>query len=133
MPDEIINPDQLVFTRINGIRATSVYGKNFIEINHQSTKHHTLFEDVYEANYSLHKDKFSLLSLIGEDFINSDTNAYEYLLVYIEPNVLIHWQQTKSIHSHENNVEPEILHADASLKSFNGLACSSVNNSFLGN
>ena len=129
--DDLIHLNDLHYYRINGIRATNAYGKNFIEVFHHNVKYQKPFENEIEANYSLQKNKFSLLSLIDEKFINEDNNPYEFLLIYKEKDIIMHWKQNLSMHTLTSNVGYEKLHIDNELKSFYGLAHSKTNESYI--
>ena len=115
---------------LNGNRVTTFDGHDFIEIFYHNINYSGVFtkEDV---NYSLSKNKLSLLKLVDERFILSESNAYEFLLVYKSENVILHWEQTKSIHSNTNDVGYNPLHVSESNLYFGGISVSSYNRSYL--
>ena len=107
---------------LNGYKGAFKYNKTFIEISYQNIAKgiHNLYKSTEEANFSLSRNKFSVLKYIDDDFkING---VYEFILYYEELDALIHWNQTKTIHEKNDDVGYHPIHVKSSYRGFTGLA-----------
>ena len=131
MSNYVVDVEDLKFININGHRVVQAYERDFIEIFHHNIKYQTLFSDFNEVNYSTKRNKLSFLCFADEEFLVPDTNAYEFLLIYTEVNVVIHWKQEKSIHRNITNVGYTPLHVKSTIQYFGGLALSSHSQAYI--
>ena len=115
---------------LNGYQISENYGCNFIKIFEQryNCNRANLFKE-NEANFSLTKNKFSLLKFINDDFRIND--SFEFILYYDELDLIIHWSQKRSIHEITKDVDYTPLHVNESLRLFYGLARSNITASFI--
>ena len=108
----------------NGYHLSTNFNKTFVKIfeqNYNENKNN-MFVDNDEANFSLKKNKFSVLKYISDVFfVDSDKN-YEYIIFYKELDIIHHWTQNWSIHEIPVHAEYVPLHTNSSMNKFEGLA-----------
>ena len=111
---------------LNGYHASVNYGSLFVQIFRQTVTKSVpnLFVDDREANFSLKKNKFSVLKFIDDKFRNATDNTFEFIIYYKELNEIIHWTQKISIHTKTNDTEYEIKHSNSTLIDFRGIGLS---------
>ena len=107
---------------LNGYHGAFKYNKTFIEILNQNIAKgkHNIYSSKEEANFSLSRNKFSVLKYIDDDFKIND--VYEFIIYYKELDIIIHWNQTKTIHELNNDVGYMPIHVDSNIAYFRGLA-----------
>ena len=116
---------------IRGYHGAIKYDKTFIQILYQNIKkgQKNLFIDKTEANYSLIKNKFSVLKYINDDFkIN---NVYEFIIYYKELDLILHWNQTSNFHVATNNIGYKPIHVDSQNDIFGGIGPNFGSGSYL--
>ena len=109
---------------VNGYHASTNYNSTFIKIFEQNYngKRENLFKDDNEANFSLKKNKFSVLKYIDQSFLTRASNAYELIIYYKEIDMILHWSQKWNFHQIPVDESIEKLHVNESIKSLTGLA-----------
>ena len=88
------------------------------------------FIDKKEANFSLNKNKFSLLKYIDSDFI-VDNSKYEFILEYPEYNASIYFSQETSIFENVTDTKYSIIYQSEETANFKGLSLSTSSSTFI--
>ena len=101
-------------------QVTTLFDHHFVKIFHHNVKKERYFHSLEEANYSFVKNRFSVLKFIDENFLTS-TGKYEFLVLYPERELLIHWEQETNIHVHHKNPNANILNSTVQFRAFDGL------------
>ena len=117
----------------NGYHLSTSYNKTFMKVFEQNYngEKSNMFVDNSEANFSLKRNKFSVLKFIDDNFRISTNNHFEFILYYKELNLIHHFSQNWSIHSTPVNGEYSPLHTTNQVQLFVGLGPSNNDQSFI--
>lgn len=119
---------------IRGYHFISAYKHSFIRIFYQNIKNNekNVFVNNEEANFSLKKNKYSILKYIDNQFRICENGAFEFILLYEEINKTYHWLQNSTIHSkHSLSTGYTPLHIEADDKGFEGLGLSNTAHAYI--
>ena len=111
---------------VNGYQCSENYGHLFVKIFFQNVGNGevNLFFFFFEANYSLMKNKFSVLKYINDDFRIKGNNTFEYILFYEEYNTTMHWSQITNPYESVSNTGYVPIHIEKDGIYFEGLSFS---------
>ena len=111
---------------LNGYHASVNYDNLFVQIFRQTVTKAVpnLFVDDREANFSLKKNRFSVLKYIDDKFRIAADSTFEFIIYYKELNEIIHWTQKTSIHAKTSDTEYVVKHSNNTLHGFEGIGLS---------
>jgi hypothetical protein len=111
--------------RVNGYNVIENSSYLWLQVFHHKYPEGGLFSSNDECNFSLKKNRFSVLKYIDETFKIND--YYKFIIEYPNENKTIQWDQRMSIMNKNISVEP-VIHTPG-FSNFNGLGISSDINS----
>ena len=116
--------DKLKLTFVNGYRVAEYEEKLWLEVFHHKYIKGIFFRNNEECNFSLNKNRFSVLRYIDDTY--KIDNKYKFIQEYPQEKRIVRWDQELSIMSKGINVMPTIF--TPNIPNFEGIVVSSDEN-----